>query len=155
MGWLFGPNPRDVSAWHEAHHAAAAVALGGRLRTVWIAKRGFGGATHEKRSVFDVFGNDLTSRSDNLRYTIAGPLGQSLRFGGSLTEALDWGKETEGSDFSWVQKLIGRDSLGKWERRTKRLLAGYGGEIQDLRDALLDCGRVDGPVAVRILKGRR
>lgn len=152
MGRLFGSSREmRIAAWHEAHHAGARVALGGKLNEVWIDNRGLG-AVDERHTWF---GPNLTGRSANLRYIIAGSLGEAWYTGESLEQALSSGDGVKGSDFDWVRRLIGKDSLDKWERKTKRLLSGHKRGISDLVEALLDIKNVDGAQAARILNGQR
>lgn len=143
---------RKEVAWHEAGHAAAIKALGELNGTVELHGHG-SGVTYYRHSLF--FGTTVT-RGDYLQICIAGSLVESRHSRYGIKALLDsqtgWGGKGDGDK---VFALLHGDSLDHWIRKTDRLLRGYGRELNDLADALDECGSLSGRDASAILSGRR
>lgn len=149
---LFGVSGRGLAAFHEAGHAAALHAMNERIGVVSINGYG-GGVTHRRHSLW--LGTTLR-RGDVLRVAIAGPLIESKHGRSRFEATIQYGYwNGHATDGELINKSLNGDSLGKWEGKTKRLLWGYGREIGDLAQALLDCGEINGDHARQILRGSR
>lgn len=112
-----------------------------------------GGFTANRHSL--LFGTTL-ARADDLRWTIAGPLVHARVTRESVDRVLESQTFGDGrGDGDHVLRLLGRDSLSYWVRKTQRLIRGFDRGIKDVAEALLDCGALSGREAVAILSGRR